>query len=40
MLDPIINSYRLTINMSVTYYRIQQYPLKYIYNKNNSLLKT
>ena len=33
MLDPIIISYKLTTNMSVIYYRIQQYPVKYIYNK-------
>ena len=32
MLDPIIISYKLTINLSVTYSRIQLYPVKYIYN--------
>ena len=32
MLYPIIISYKLTANVSVTYYRIQQYPVKYIYN--------
>ena len=32
MLDLIIISYKLTTNVSVTYYRIQQYPVKYIYN--------
>ena len=33
MLDPIIISYKLTTIVWVTYYRIQQYPVKYIYNK-------
>ena len=32
MLDPIITSYKLTTIVSVTYNRIQQYPVKYIYN--------
>ena len=32
MLDPIIISYKLTTIVSVTYYRIQQYPVKSIYN--------
>ena len=32
MLDPIITSYQLTTIVSVTYNRIQQYPVKYIYN--------
>ena len=32
MPDPIIISYKLTTIVSVTYYRIQQYPVKYIYN--------
>ena len=27
------NNYKLTINVSVTYYRILQNPVKYIYNK-------
>ena len=41
MLDPIIISYKLTINLSVTYSRIQQYPVKYIYNsKNINFIKT
>ena len=33
MLDPIKISYKLTTNMSVTYYRIQQYPVNTFYNK-------
>ena len=32
MLVPKIISYKLTINMSVTYYVIQQYPVNTIYN--------
>ena len=36
MLDPIIIGYKLTENMSVIYYRIQQYPVKYIYNKGSN----
>ena len=32
MLDPIIISYKLTTIVSVTFYKIQQYPVKYIYN--------
>ena len=35
MLDPIIISYKHTINVSVTYYQIQQYPVNTIYNKAN-----
>ena len=31
MLDLIITSYKLTTIVSVTYNRIQQYPVKYIY---------
>ena len=34
MLDPIIISYKLTTNVSVTYYRIQQYPVDNTYNIN------
>ena len=37
MLDPIITSYQLTINVLVTYYRIQEYTAKYIYNKMTGL---
>ena len=33
MLDPIIISYKLTANVSVTYYIIQQYPINTIYNR-------
>ena len=33
MLDPIIISNKLTINVSVTYCRILQILVKYIYNK-------
>ena len=33
MLDPIIISYKLTINMSVTYYRISTIPVNTTYNK-------
>ena len=33
MQDPIIISYKLTTNVSVTYYGIQQYPVSTIYNK-------
>ena len=32
MLDPIKISYKLTINVSVTYCRILQYPVNTIYN--------
>ena len=32
MLDPIITSYKLTTIVSVTYNKIQQYPVRYIYN--------
>ena len=31
MLDPIIISYKLTINVSVTYYRKLQYPVNTTY---------
>ena len=31
-LDPILISYKLTTNVSVTYKRIQQYPVNTIYN--------
>ena len=34
MLDPIIISYKLTLNMSVTYYRILQYPVNTTYNNS------
>ena len=32
MLDPIIISYKLTINLSVTYYRIPTIPVNTTYN--------
>ena len=34
MLDPIIINYKLTKIVSVTYYRVQQYPVKSIYNNS------
>ena len=39
MLDLIIISYKLTKIVSVTYYRIEQYPVKYIYNIRKSQFK-
>ena len=39
MLDPIIISYKLTTNVSVTFYRIQQYPVDNTYNINLKNLK-
>ena len=32
MLDLIIISYKLSTNMPVSYYRIQQYPVDFTYN--------
>ena len=36
MLDPIKISYKLTTNVSVTYYRVQKYPVNTIYNNANN----